>query len=261
MSSNEIAADLVQAPKLTVVGVIPARLHSQRLPRKMLRSIAGRPLLAWTYDAVRRCPQFDQVLVAVDSQEVAELCEENGWPYRMTSPALPSGTDRLHAVSQEIEADVYVNVQGDEPLMAPAHIAALLAPFCDESVDVTTLKVPCTPGEINDPNAVKVVTSVHGRALYFSRATIPFDRESHGQVPYFKHLGLYAYRRTALERFARLPPSTLEGIERLEQLRLLENGLSLHVREVADATMGVDTEADLQRVEQILLSRAKAGEA
>lgn len=238
-----------------VLAVIPARLESQRLPRKMLREIAGRPLLAWTYEAARACPQFADVLVAVDSDEVAALCHDQGWPYQMTASTLPSGTDRLFAVSRVVDADLYVNVQGDEPLITPAHIDALLSPFALSDVDVTTLKVPCTEEEISDPNAVKVVTANDGRALYFSRATIPFDRDRSGNGTRFKHLGLYAYRRAALARFASLPPGHLEQIERLEQLRLLENGMSLYVTEVAFATLGVDTEDDLRRVEEILLTR------
>ncbi|MDE1162160.1 MAG: 3-deoxy-manno-octulosonate cytidylyltransferase [Acidobacteriaceae bacterium] len=237
---------------LNVLGVIPARLASTRLPRKVLLPLAGEPLLAWVYAAAKRCPQFSDVVIACDSQEVANLCAERNWPYQLTSPELPSGTDRLHAVAQQIPADIYVNVQGDEPLLRVGHIAALLAPFAQPHVDVTTLKVRCTSENIGNPNAVKVVTANDGRALYFSRATIPYDRDAAGNVTYFKHLGLYAYRAAALRRFAELPPSPLEQIERLEQLRLLENGLALYVTETEHDTIGVDTEADLERVAALL---------
>lgn len=184
----------------------------------------------------------------------------------MTSPGLASGTDRLFAVAQEVEADIYVNIQGDEPLLQPVHIEALLAPFARPEVDVTTLKVPCSAADIVNPNAVKVVTAYDGRALYFSRAAIPFtrdrgsdsDRKNASEAIYWKHLGLYAYRRAALARFAALAPSPLECIEKLEQLRLLENGIALYVAEAGDDTIGVDTEEDLQRVEAILRGRAKA---
>ena len=243
------------APKLGTLGVIPARLRSQRLPRKVLREIAGRPLLAWVYEAAIACPQLDQVVIAVDSEEVAALCGSNGWPYRMTSPDLPSGTDRLYAVSGEIRAAIYVNIQGDEPLINPSHITALLDPFRNPAVDVSTLKTRCLPDEIADPNAVKVVTAHDGRALYFSRAPIPWGRDGTGLAPYWKHLGLYAYRHPALVRFATLPPGDLEAIERLEQLRLLENGMALYVAQVDEATIGVDTEDDLRRVEALLLQR------
>ncbi len=230
-------------PSLGVLAVIPARLQSTRLPRKVLRELAGRPLLAWVVDAARACPQLDRLVIAVDSDEVAALCEREGWPFQMTSPDLASGTDRLHAVAQTTPAEIYVNIQADEPLLTPAHLSALLAPFANPAVQASTLKVPCPPGDITNPNVVKVVTALDGRALYFSRAAIPFDRDRTGTAPYWKHLGLYAYRRDTLARFASLPPSPLESIERLEQLRLLENNIALHVAEAPSDTVGVDTEA------------------
>jgi len=238
-----------------ILGVIPARLASTRLPRKVLRDIAGEPMLAWVYRAARACPQLDEVIVATDSAEVQALCDQRGWRCLLTSPDLPSGTDRLCAVSRVVDADIYVNIQGDEPLLLPEHITAILALFTSADVDVTTPKVRCTPEDIANPNAVKVVTALDGRALYFSRSTIPFDRDGHGDATYWKHLGLYAYRRAALERFAALAPTELELSERLEQLRLLENGISIYVAETAHDTIGVDTEADRQRVEEILLKR------
>jgi 3-deoxy-manno-octulosonate cytidylyltransferase (CMP-KDO synthetase) len=237
---------------IRTLGVIPARLASTRLPRKVLREIAGRPLLAWVVEAARACPQLDHVLVATDSEEVVALCNQLKIPVELTSPDLPSGTDRVHAVAQRHDAEIYVNIQGDEPFLRPEHIAALLRPFAQPHVDVTTLKVPCTPENITNPNAVKVVTAADGRALYFSRATIPYDRD--GISPqYWKHIGLYAYRKAALNRFPTLPASLLERTERLEQLRYLENGLSLYVEPTDYDTIGVDTEADLRLAESILL--------
>ena len=235
-----------------VLGVIPARLASTRLPRKVLLPLAGEPLLAWVYRAAQACPALDDIVIATDSEEVAALCKSRGWHCLLTSADLPSGTDRLHAVSQQIAADIYVNIQGDEPLLRPEHIDDILRPFSLPGVDVTTLKVVCSPDNITNPNAVKVVTAADGRALYFSRATIPFDRDGTGLATYWKHLGLYAYRRAALERFASLTPGELEQTERLEQLRLLENGMSLYVAETQFDTVGVDTEDDLRRVEEIL---------
>ena len=238
-----------------VLGVIPARLASTRLPRKVLRKIAGEPLLDWVYRAAKACPKLDEVVVAADSAEVMELCDDRGWPAVLTSPGLPSGTDRLYAVSRQISAQIYVNIQGDEPLLEAAHIEALLEPFTQPHVDVTTLKVRCRAEDVENPNAVKVVTAYDGRALYFSRAAIPFDRDKGSEAVYWKHLGLYAYRRTALQRFASLLPAPLEVTERLEQLRLLENNISLYVSETAHDTIGVDTEEDLLRVEAILRLR------
>jgi 3-deoxy-manno-octulosonate cytidylyltransferase (CMP-KDO synthetase) len=239
-----------------VLGVIPARLASTRLPRKVLRPLLGEPLLAWVYRAALACPGLDAVVIAADSPEVEALCHQRDWPCILTSPDLPSGTDRLHAVAQLApwnDFDIYVNIQSDEPLLTPAHITDILAPFTQPCVDVTTLKIRCAPENITNPNAVKVVTAHDGRALYFSRATIPYDRDSSGATTYWKHLGLYAYRAAALDRFAALAPGELEQSERLEQLRLLENGIALYVAETAHDTVGVDTEEDLLRVEQILL--------
>ncbi|WP_263368504.1 3-deoxy-manno-octulosonate cytidylyltransferase [Edaphobacter bradus] len=234
-----------------VLGVIPARLASTRLPRKILRPIAGRPMLAWVYDAARACPQLDDLIVATDSEEIANLCSANNWPVQLTSPSLPSGTDRVHAIAQLIDADIYVNIQGDEPLLKPEHLTALLKPFAHPHVEVSTLKVACTPANIHNPNAVKVVTAADGRALYFSRATIPYNRDG-GPTQYWKHIGLYGYRKAALQRFPTLPPSTLEHTERLEQLRFLENNIALYVEHTDFDTIGVDTEEDLKLVETIL---------
>ena len=212
-------------------------------------------MLAWVVEAARACPQLSRIVVATDSEEVAALCHTHGWPVEMTSPALPSGSDRVHAVSLLHPAEIYVNIQGDEPLLRPDHLSALLRPFAAPHVDVTTLKVLCTPENIANPHAVKVVTAADGRALYFSRATIPYDRDGSGSPIYWKHLGLYAFRKAALDHFTQLPPSQLEKTERLEQLRLLENGINLYVEPTPFDTVGVDTEADLHLVETILSAR------
>jgi 3-deoxy-manno-octulosonate cytidylyltransferase (CMP-KDO synthetase) len=239
------------------LGVIPARLASTRLPRKVLREIAGRPMLAWVYEAARACPQLDEVLIATDSEEVADLCQDHAWPVMLTSPELPSGSDRVHAVAQTHPAAIYVNIQGDEPLLRPEHLTALLRPFASPGVEVTTLKVLCTLENVVNPNAVKVVTAPDGRALYFSRATIPHDRDRSG-APVWKHIGLYAYTADALRRFHSLPPSQLEQIERLEQLRFLENGIAVHVEPTGYDTVGVDTEEDVRQVEALLLARSQS---
>jgi 3-deoxy-manno-octulosonate cytidylyltransferase (CMP-KDO synthetase) len=208
-------------------------------------------MLAWVYEAARACPQLDNLIVATDSDEIAEVCHANSWPVQLTSPTLASGTDRVHAVSQLIDADIYVNIQGDEPLLKPEHLTALLRPFANQAVEVSTLKVPCTAISIHNPNAVKVVTAADGRALYFSRSTIPYNRDG-APAQYWKHIGLYAYRKSALQRFPTLPHSTLEHTERLEQLRFLENNIALYVEPTEFDTIGVDTEEDLKLVESIL---------
>jgi 3-deoxy-manno-octulosonate cytidylyltransferase (CMP-KDO synthetase) len=234
------------------IAIIPARLASTRLPRKVLREIAGRPMLAHVYAAVRACPTLADVIVATDGEEIAALCAANGWSCRMTSSEHRSGTDRVHEVAQTVEADVYVNVQGDEPLARREHLDALLALMERGDVAVGTLKTPCSPEDVANPNAVKVVTALDGRALYFSRATIPLDRDRSGAVRYYKHLGFYAYRKAALDGFSGWPESELERSERLEQLRFLENGTAIHVAETPYDTVGVDTEEDLKRVEAML---------
>jgi 3-deoxy-manno-octulosonate cytidylyltransferase (CMP-KDO synthetase) len=239
---------------MKTIAVIPARLASTRLPRKMLREIAGKPLVGWVYEAVRSSPLLSDVIVATDSEEILESCLRHGWKAQMTSSTHRSGTDRVHEVSNSIAADVYVNVQGDEPLVRPEQIATLLDVMKDPAVQVGTVKTLCPPEEIPNPNAVKVVTAPEGRALYFSRATIPFDRDG-AQPAYFKHLGLYAYRKSALDRFVSQPESGLEKSERLEQLRFLENGIDLYVGETPYDSVGVDTEEDLQRVAEILSQR------
>jgi 3-deoxy-manno-octulosonate cytidylyltransferase (CMP-KDO synthetase) len=236
---------------MRAIAVIPARLASTRLPRKMLREIAGQPLISLVYRAVSSSPLLQDVIVATDSDEILALCRRNGWNARMTSASHRSGTERVHEISQSVDADVYLNIQGDEPLTRSNHIAALIEVMQGPSVQVGTLMTLAAAADIDNPNAVKVVTDSTGRALYFSRATIPYDRDG-AKPDYFKHLGFYAYRKPALERFVSLPESLLERCERLEQLRFLENGIPIHVGTTLHDTVGVDTEEDLQRVEGIL---------
>jgi 3-deoxy-manno-octulosonate cytidylyltransferase (CMP-KDO synthetase) len=236
---------------MKTIAVIPARLHSTRLARKMLRDIAGEPLIGRVYKAVQSSPLLAEVIVATDSDEILQLCRAHGWNARLTSVAHRSGTERVQEISTMVSADVYINVQGDEPLARAEQIEALLKIMENFDVQVGTLKTSAAPADVTNPNAVKVVTDNSGRALYFSRATIPFDRD--GTAPrYFKHLGFYAYRKRALDRFCSLPESTLEQSERLEQLRFLENGIDIYVGETPYDSIGVDTEEDLQRVEALL---------
>jgi 3-deoxy-manno-octulosonate cytidylyltransferase (CMP-KDO synthetase) len=243
---------------VTVLGVIPARLASTRLPRKVLREVAGLPLVAHVYVSARQSPILGDLLVATDSDEVGAVCRAHGIPWLMTSPEHPSGTDRLWEVSRSRPADVYVNIQGDEPFVTPGHIERLVRPFAaDPAVQVTTLKIRATPAEAASPNVNKVVTTAGGDALYFSRNPIPYDRDGRGAVTRWKHVGLYAYRRTALEAFHVLPPSSLEQAEKLEQLRLLENGIPIRVAETDEPTVGVDTEEDLRAVEALLAARSR----
>jgi 3-deoxy-manno-octulosonate cytidylyltransferase (CMP-KDO synthetase) len=229
------------------IAIIPARLASTRMSRKMLREIHGKPLIGLVYEAVRSSPLLGDVIVATDSEEILKVCHQHGWKAQMTSPAHRSGTERVHEVSNREAAEVYINVQGDEPLTRPEHIATLLHVMENSEAQVGTLMTPAAEIDIANPNAVKVVSDISGRALYFSRATIPFDRDG-TQPRYFKHLGFYAYRKSALDRFVTLPESSLEKSERLEQLRFLENGIPIYVGETPYDSVGVDTEEDLERV-------------
>ena len=237
---------------LRIAGVIPARLASTRMSRKVLREIAGRPMVEWVWRAAARSGLMDPVLVATDSEEVAAACRARSIAVELTSPECASGSDRVREVARRIDADIYVNIQGDEPMLTPEFFPPLLALFDRPEVQVATLAVGCPRHEIANPNAVKVVTAIDGRALYFSRAAIPFDRDGQGFDGYRKHLGIYAYRKAALEQFAELLPGSLERSERLEQLRLLENGIDIYVAAAPFDTVGVDTEEDLARAEEAL---------
>ena len=237
---------------MKTIAIIPARLASTRLPRKMLRLIAGKTLLQWVYQAVRRSPLLHDAIIATDSDEIMNLCRERGWNATMTSASHRNGTERVQEIAQSVAADVYLCVQGDEPLTRPEHIRALVDIMKSQDVQVGTLKVAARQMDIQNPSAVKVVTDSAGRALYFSRAAIPFDRDKTGTATYYKHLGFYAYRRAALDRFVRWPESCLESSERLEQLRFLENGVPIQVAETQYDTIGVDTEDDVKRVEAML---------
>jgi 3-deoxy-manno-octulosonate cytidylyltransferase (CMP-KDO synthetase) len=236
---------------MQAVAVIPARLASTRMPRKMLREIGGQPLIGRVYEAVRSASQLDDVIVATDSEEIMGVCRHHGWKAQLTSSSHRSGTERVHEISRSVEADIYLNVQGDEPLTRSEHIASLIEVMRNPEVQVGTLMTPAAPIDIDNPSAVKVVTDLAGRALYFSRATIPYDRDG-AKPSYFKHLGFYAYRKPALDRFVTLPESSLERSERLEQLRFLQNGIPIYVAQTPYDTVGVDTEEDLRRVQEIL---------
>ncbi|MGH9495891.1 MAG: 3-deoxy-manno-octulosonate cytidylyltransferase [Candidatus Sulfotelmatobacter sp.] len=236
---------------MKAIAVIPARLASTRLPRKMLREIAGKPLIGVVYEAVRSSSLLSDVIIATDSEDILAACGDRGWKAQMTSLSHRSGTERVHEISNRESADVYLNVQGDEPLVRAEHIAALLKVMENPETQVGTLMTPAAELDIRNPNAVKAVADKQGRALYFSRATVPFDRDD-TRPRYFKHLGLYAYRKEALDQFIKLPESSLEQSERLEQLRFLENGIPIYIGETPYDSIGVDTEEDLQRVIEML---------
>ena len=242
-----------------IVGVIPARLDSQRLPGKVLLEIRGKAIVQWVYERARKSPFLGELLVATDSEKVKAYCSDRKIPVMLTGKH-SSGSDRLHEVMERTRGDIYINIQGDEPTIRPDHIDLLLRPIISRQWEVTTLKVAIDPEAAQDPNVVKVVTDAHGRALYFSRLAIPFDRDAQGSIRFYKHIGLYGYTRSALSLFHSFPPSSLELTEKLEQLRFLENGIPIFVSETMHDTVGVDTEADLERAVQFLTAEAAKNE-
>lgn len=200
------------------------------------------------YEGARGFGGWESLVVATDADEILAFCRSRGIDAELTSSSHVSGTDRIREIASRREADVYVNVQGDEPMVTAGHIEALVRPFlAGPGVSVTTLALPLPAKEAGNPNTVKVVSRKDGRALYFSRSPIPYDRDGAG-ARYWKHLGFYAYRREMLDAFSSLSPSPLETAERLEQLRFLENGIDIHVAESPSDTWSVDTAEDLARV-------------
>lgn len=233
--------------------LVPARLASQRFPRKLLHGIAGVPLILHTARRIAAQVPELPLTFAVDSQELEDVLATEGFASVRTDPDLPSGTDRLAAANRELGADVVINVQADEPLVTAAQIRALGELVAREGVDMATLATPfATAEEFAEPARVKVVCDLRGHALYFSRAPIPFARDADGLPPLagparpLLHLGLYAYRAAFLERFTKLPPSPLEQLEKLEQLRALENGCTIAVGVSEERTLGIDTPADAE---------------
>jgi 3-deoxy-manno-octulosonate cytidylyltransferase (CMP-KDO synthetase) len=240
---------------MKIVGVIPARYASVRFPGKPLASLAGKPMVVRVWEAARSAGRIDRVVVATDDERIATVVREAGGEAVLTSPDAASGTDRLAEAARQIPADIYVNIQGDEPLMSPSNIdVAVETLLADPRREIATLALSIHPSDAADPNVVKAAVAADGRALYFSRAPIPYARN--GKPAYRKHLGIYGYRAATLQRLAALSPSPLERMESLEQLRWLEAGYTIWVGEATDDSIGVDTPEDLRRAE--LLFRKEA---
>ncbi len=240
----------------TIIGILPARWGSTRFPGKPLHLIAGKPLIQHVWEQCRKCQRLDGLVIATDDERILAAAESFGARVVMTSPGHPTGTDRLaEAVRSLPGAEIIVNIQGDEPLIDPALIDRLAAAMAaDPSLDMATAANPLDPADpaVRDPNVVKVVTALDGRALYFSRSPLPYFRNPVDGLPVYRHKGIYAYRRTFLERFVTWPPSPLEKAESLEQLRALENGASIKVLVTDDTSPGVDTLEQAREVERIL---------
>jgi 3-deoxy-manno-octulosonate cytidylyltransferase (CMP-KDO synthetase) len=249
---------------MTVTAVIPARYASTRLPGKPLAEIGGRPMIQWVYERVDQASLVQNVVVATDDQRIVDAVEAFGGRAVMTSAEHQSGTDRLAEVARNLDADVVVNVQGDEPLIAAEVIDACVGPMLDGGdFHVVT---PCThittKADLVNPNVVKVVTDRAGCALYFSRAPIPFDRDAGdaGAEPrqrvFYKHLGLYVYGRDFLLTYSTLERTPLEIREKLEQLRILENGYRIRIVETQYDSIGVDSLEDLEKVRKLVHAQA-----
>lgn len=237
------------------VAIIPARHASTRFPGKPLALIAGQPMIEHVWRRCQEARVFAEVLVATDDVRIQRVVEGFGGTAVMTSPACPTGTDRVAEVARaRADVDVWVNVQGDEPLIPPQTLRVLAGLFEDPSVEMGTLVRPLKPDEETNPNVVKAVLGLHGDALYFSRACLPFVREpgEAGEVKRWAHLGLYGYRRETLLRLAGLAPTPLEQTEKLEQLRALEHGLRIRCGQVTGHTVAVDVPNDIVRVEERL---------
>ncbi len=240
---------------MKVIAVIPARLKSTRLKEKMLKLIAGKPLVWYTYNNTKRSKVSD-VVIATDSTKIKKTLEDLGCKIILTSKKHKSGTDRIGEVSKKIYADYYINVQGDEPLIKP-QILNQIIDYIRKSKRVEILTVAKKikdKSEIENPAVVKIVTDKNKNALYFSRAPIPYNREQKTNVNYYKHLGIYCYKYSVLQKIIKLKQSYLEKIEKLEQLRWLENGFDIKVIETKYDTISVDTEKDFKIVKKIIES-------
>jgi 3-deoxy-manno-octulosonate cytidylyltransferase (CMP-KDO synthetase) len=244
----------------TILAVIPAREAAQRFPGKPLADLNGRPLVQWVYDAATSCPAFSEVIVATESEAIAERVREFGGQVELTSPDHPSGTDRVAEVAERHpEAEVVANVQGDQPFATAAMLTALVEPYLEgETPPMTTLACPLEdPTWWDDPNVVKVVRGVDGYALYFSRSSIPYGAADEGsEAKPLHHLGLYAFTRETLLRFPTLAPTPLERQERLEQLRALEHGIRIRVCDTERPVLEVNTPDDLAAAERLLQQKA-----
>jgi 3-deoxy-manno-octulosonate cytidylyltransferase (CMP-KDO synthetase) len=239
-----------------VVVVIPARYGSTRLPGKPLVSLAGKPMIQRVYERARMAHRVDRVIVATDDERIVKAVETFGGEARMTRADHRTGTERVAEVAAHVEGGVFVNVQGDEPLLDPVAVDTAVAALLEEpAASISTVATPIkTPADIMDPNVVKTVLDFDGNALYFSRAPIPWVRDtaSKVQVRHLKHLGLYVFQRDALLEFPTLPQGDLERIEQLEQLRWMEIGWKIRVAEVEHDAVSVDVPEDVARVEKLL---------
>lgn len=249
-------------PETYIIGILPARWASTRFPGKPLHLIAGKPLIQHVWERCQACSNLSEIIVATDDRRILDAVTSFGGKAVLTSPGHPTGTDRIAEAARSVpRATHIVNIQGDEPLIDPALIDELAATMAaDPALDMATAANPLDPADpaVTDPNVVKVVTALSGRALYFSRSPLPYFRNRVENLPVFRHKGIYAYSRTFLEKFVTWPPSPLERAESLEQLRALENGASIRVLTTTDTSPGVDTPEQAAEIETILKQSAES---
>jgi 3-deoxy-manno-octulosonate cytidylyltransferase (CMP-KDO synthetase) len=242
---------------MRTVGIIPARYGSTRFPGKPLALIANKPLIQHVVERCQQSKKLTEVVVATDDTRIWEIVQ-NFCRVEMTKPDHPSGSDRIAEVARECACDAVVNIQGDEPLIDPRVIDTVVEALHDCEMSTAATRIHDI-AELDSPNVVKVVVNTAGRAMYFSRRTIPFLRDVQGEplqaFPFLKHLGIYGYRRDTLLKLVKLPVSALEQAEKLEQLRALENGIPIAVRVVDYDSVGVDMPEDIARVEKLLQTR------
>ncbi|MDD2424014.1 MAG: 3-deoxy-manno-octulosonate cytidylyltransferase [Candidatus Cloacimonetes bacterium] len=235
--------------------VIPARYESSRFPGKPLALLNGKPVLRHVYERVLSSELFDEVIIATDDLRISAVAQDFGATVVLTSEDLPSGTDRIAAVAEVLEPDsLILNVQGDEPLINKAALQTLLSAFDDPDVKMASLMTLITDiEELKNPNIVKVVTDAQGDAMYFSRSLIPFDRDHEALPEYYRHIGVYGFKHSALMQFVKFPLGVYEQIEKLEQLRALENGLKIRMCKTDYQGFGVDTPQDLEKLSHLIL--------
>lgn len=240
---------------MKTAAIIPARFGSMRFPGKVLAQLQGKPIIQWVWE--RACQsKADTVLIAVDEPKVKEAVEAFGGKAIMTRPDHPSGSDRIWEAAEHLDADLIINVQGDEPMIPPSVINDLIDAMTGCDAEMGTVVVPVKRADVeNNPNLPKVTLTADGYAIYFSRSMIPYLREGGEETEVYRHWGIYAYRRAALQKFVSLPPGKLEQCEKLEQLRALENGMRIKVIQTNFETIGIDTPEDLRKAEEFLAQR------
>lgn len=241
---------------MKLIAMIPARYGATRFPAKLMQDLCGKPVIVHTYQRVADTNLFDQVYVVTDDDRIENAIRKVGGKVIRSQKEHNSGSDRLAEASKDLEVDIIVNVQGDEPFTDKENLQKVIDIFANDpqkNIAVASLMERIThPDDIANPNNVKVVVNKFNEALYFSRSVIPFPRDTNTKVPYYKHIGIYAYRKDALQQFTQLPPSLLEETEKLEQLRYLENGFKIRLAVTDIPTIGIDTPEDLEKARQRL---------